>query len=513
MLQLLTDTNPEPVSKLTDFLQTLIHGSGGGNLLFGTFNTWQNALASAVDILVTAFVIYYILRLFSDSRAWQLLKGVLFILAFTFVFSLLNLSTISYVLSNSITTLVVSFVIIFQPELRTALESVGRNSLKLLSSIAPDSEGGEQTETEMVEALAVACEHMSESQTGALIVVERTTPLGDLLKNSPAAVVLNANLTSTALEQVFYKNSPLHDGALILRSGRIYAARCHVPLSDTYRLRKDMGTRHRAALGASETGDAVAIVVSEERGTVSVSRGGKLYELANADALRSVLPLLFREEALDLYAPGERLGKLDLTEQQEEMPETRLSSVWRHLKLTANLHRSTNTTEQPKELDQVQRQARRRIWGLRILSLVLAFFLYLYVQTMTNPIETETFRGVTINRYNAEVLSERNMHLTLDQQTVNLTIRARRNTLTRMRNNPSWLQSYIQIPSEALQPGKYSWRVQVSIQHLSSGQYEILVQDPLEIPVTLTQETDASSDYLPGVQEPGSGGFVPEHSN
>lgn len=509
LLQLLIGAEAEPVSRLTGFLETLIHSSSGGSLLFGTFNTWQNALTSAGDILVTAFVIYYILRLFSDSRAWQLLKGVLFILAFTFVFSLLNLSTISYVLSNSITTLVVSFVIIFQPELRTALESVGRNSLKLLSSIGPDSEYGEQSEAELVETLAVACEHMSETKTGALIVLERSTPLGDLLKNSPAAVVLNANLTSTALEQVFYKNSPLHDGALILRGGRIYAARCHVPLSDTYRLRKDMGTRHRAALGASEMGDTVAVVVSEERGSVSVSRGGRLYELANADALRSALPLLLREEGLNLLS-GERLSKLDLPE-REETSETRFSPVWRLLRLTANLHHSSAVREEHEALTPIQKQVRRRIWGLRILSLVLAFFLYLYVQTMTNPIETETFRGMAIHRYNSEALTERNMHLTLDQQTVDLTIRARRNTLVRIRNNPSWIESYIQIPKEALQPGKYSWRVQTVIQHLSSGQYEILVQDPLEIPVTLTQEADSANEYLPGVQESGSGGFVPGH--
>lgn len=479
-------------SALQEFWRTVSNMFGGGELLFGTFDTWQSAVRVILDLAVTAFVIYFILKLFNDSRAWQLLKGVLFILAFTFVCGVLGLNTINYVLSNSISVLVVSFVIIFQPELRTALEAVGRNSLNFLASVGQELEGSTQrSQANSIEAIALACENMARTLTGALIVIERKTGLGELLKHSPTAVILNANLTSTALEQIFYKNSPLHDGAVILKNGRIHAARCHVPLSDTYHLRKDMGTRHRAALGASEIGDTLAIVVSEERGSISIAREGRIYELESADALRSVLHRIF--EAKGVF--GEN--------------KSARTAVIRTRATYEGLLAKRHQEEEAALVD--TRASRRQKWqrrGLKCLSVGLALVLYLYVQALTNPIETASFQSIPISKEGLQLLDQQGIKMVSADQTVDLQIRSRRTTLAKLRANPSWIVASIRVPQENLQIGRFSWRVEVKIDQISHSAYQILSQQPLEIPVALTRDRAEGNQALPGVSQSGTGGIV-----
>ncbi len=154
----------------------------------------------------------------------------------------------------------IAFVVIFQPELRRALETVGRSSFNMISSAITQEEGKESSGSvhNMIESIVRACESMSETFTGALIIIERSTKLGDFVEQENV-VQLDAAVSSTFLQQIFYKGSPLHDGAILIRDGRVSAARVHVPLSDNYHLRRDYGTRHRAAIGASEIGDTLLL--------------------------------------------------------------------------------------------------------------------------------------------------------------------------------------------------------------------------------------------------------------
>lgn len=483
-------------SQVENLWHAIRNGLGSGSFLFDTFDSWQGVLGTALDIVVSSFVIYFILKLFNDSRAWQLLKGFLFIIAFTFFCGAMGLTTINYILSNSISVLVIGFVVIFQPELRMALETVGRNSLSILSNVSQDHTDS-RWESNMIEAIAVACDNMSRTMTGALIVLERRTGLGELINNSPTALILDAHLTSTALEQVFYKNSPLHDGAVIIRNGRIFAARCHIPLSDTYHLRKDMGTRHRAALGASEIGDAIGIVVSEERGTISITIEGRLYGLENADALRAVLHRLYFNET-------EKEGE----EGNKSKTAQALTQFIQNVKFVATSDRSGSEAEEVLTRDeQTLRKRKLHRLGLKALSVLLSLVLYVYVQTVTNPIETETFRDMPITKEGIGYLDQQGIKMVSSEQTVTLVIRARRNTLEKIRNNPSRIISSIRVPQQHLEVGRFSWKVQVRIQNISSASYEVASIYPLEVPVVLTQDKQSGEESLPGIHRSGSGGI------
>lgn len=496
-------------NRFEDFIRTLFSGLGNGGLLFGMFDSWTSALSTLFDVSVTAAVIYYVLKLFDDSRAWQLLKGFIFLLALTFLSGFLGLTTINYILSNSMSVLVIGFVVIFQPELRKALEAVGRNSLNLLSSVSSElsEESGEQIN--MIEALTLACENMAAEKTGALIVIERKTGLAELIDNSPTAVILNANLTSTALEQIFYKNSPLHDGALIIRNGRIYAARCHVPLSDTYHLRKDMGTRHRAAIGASEFGDAVAIVVSEEKGSISITMEGKIYQLENADALRSVLHRVFSER----FGTKAKDGKLRQRSLRSFFRSVRRSAVGSELVEESNRLKTAASEGEDhllaSEEKRLRRNKRQRL-GKQALSVFLAFVLYLYVQMVVNPIETENFRQLPIAKEAVIRLNREGYKVVTSEQTANIVLRARRNTLNRIRNNQSSIVVSLTIPEDKVEPGSYNWKTTVRVTGLNARSYQVSSLDPIEVSVLVTLDRPGGEEILPGLHRPGSGGISTE---
>ena len=275
------------MTDLGRFARSLFSDLTSGLLFFGGP---VDILMAVLDIIATSLVVYYILKLLRDTRAWQLLKGLAMIIGFALVCSLLGLTTVGFLLNNTISVFAIAFVVIFQPELRRALETVGRSSFSVLSTAlaSDDTEQTTRTVHHMIESIVRACDKMAATRTGALIIIERQTKLGEFIEQENA-VQLDAAVSATMLQQIFYKGSPLHDGAVVIRDGRISAARVHVPLSDNYHLRRDYGTRHRAAIGASEIGDTLAVVVSEERGSISLAIEGRLFILDNADALRSLL--------------------------------------------------------------------------------------------------------------------------------------------------------------------------------------------------------------------------------
>jgi len=229
------------------------------------------SILDIIDIICVAILLYYAYRFIRDRRAGKLALGVVFIIAFLLMSDLLEMNALNFLLQNVVQIGLIALIIVFQPELRTALEKMGGESLRGFRNI------GEQKDTAaklaMIDAVSEAVEDMSASKTGALIVFERSTRLGDLILTG---TVINADATPFLIKNIFFNKAPLHDGALIVREERLYAAGCLLPLSANPDIIKDLGTRHRAAIGMSENSDAVVIVVSEETGTVSVAYEGML---------------------------------------------------------------------------------------------------------------------------------------------------------------------------------------------------------------------------------------------
>ena len=222
------------------------------------------------DILIVALLLYMAFTFIRNRRAGKLIVGVVLLIALQLIARTFGLLTINYVLGNFFEVGMIALIILFQPEFRSALEKMGSEPLKGFRMIA--DKNYTQKMTQMIDSVCEASCQMAKEKTGALIVIERKTRLGEHINSG---TVLNAEASAPLLENLFYKNSPLHDGAVVIRSGRIYAAGCFLPLSSNDDF-KDLGTRHHAAVGVSEVSDAVVVVVSEQTGTISVALEGTL---------------------------------------------------------------------------------------------------------------------------------------------------------------------------------------------------------------------------------------------
>lgn len=235
-----------------------------------------------VDILVVAYIIYRVMKLLKDTSAARLAKGILILVLIMLFASFLRLTMISWLLRNALSVGVFAVVVIFQPELRRLLEQIGKGNLSRM--LIPD------TDPDVVESMIVAtvsaCADMSRTKTGALIVFERKERLGEIIATGTR---VDAAPSAELIKNIFFKNSPLHDGAMIVRAGRVCAAGCVLPLSGNQGLSRDLGTRHRAAVGMSETADSVLVVVSEETGAISVAIGGMLKRHLSPEILQKML--------------------------------------------------------------------------------------------------------------------------------------------------------------------------------------------------------------------------------
>ena len=239
-----------------------------------------------VEILILAFLIYQILVWIQNTRAWVLFKGMIVIVALLFLAVAFDMTTILWIAEKIFSVALTAVIIILQPELRKALEDLGKNEFleKLHLTDKKAAEGRFTDKT--LQAILNACIAMSRTKTGALIVLERNQILKDY---ASTGIMIDAVETSQLLENIFEHNTPLHDGAVIIQGDRVLSATCYLPLSDNREVSKELGTRHRAALGASEETDALIIVVSEETGAISVAREGKLYRHLGADGLQEHL--------------------------------------------------------------------------------------------------------------------------------------------------------------------------------------------------------------------------------
>ena len=250
--------------------------------------TWTDI----IEIVIIAFVIYNVMVWIKNTKAWVLLKGIIIVVIFALIAYILNLKTILWIAGKTISVGIIALVIIFQPELRRALEQLGRKKILFgLFRFNDGREKGERFSSKTAEEIVRACFDMGAAYTGALIVIEQDMVLEEYEKTG---IAVDALVTSQLLINIFEHNTPLHDGAVIIRGDRIVAATCYLPLSDNSNLNKALGTRHRAGVGISEVTDSMTIIVSEETGRVSVAVGGELIHDIDADSLRNKLEYLRR---------------------------------------------------------------------------------------------------------------------------------------------------------------------------------------------------------------------------
>ena len=242
------------------------------------------------EILIIAFFLYHIILWMKNSRAWTLLKGILVILVFALIAYVCKFTTILWIAGKTINVALIALVVIFQPELRKALEQLGNK--KYLSGLLQFDDMKDKKELfseKTINELVKASYEMAKQKTGALIVIEQEINLEDYIKTG---IDIDAFVSSQLLINIFEHNTPLHDGAVIIRGNRIVSATCYLPLSDNMDLSKELGTRHRAGAGISEATDAFVIIVSEETGKVSIAHNGQLVRNVDGEYLRNKLELL-----------------------------------------------------------------------------------------------------------------------------------------------------------------------------------------------------------------------------
>ena len=246
-----------------------------------------------LDIIVVALIFYYCFKLFTRTRSIHLVRGFIFLSLFYFIVSALNMSTASFLFSRLFGDIVLVVVLLFQPEFRRAIESFGRGDFTKLTLFSSYSSMMREETQQCISALVKACVSMGDSKIGALIVVEGKSPLGEIIATGSE---IDAKISEPIVENIFYPKSPLHDGAMVIRNNRINAAGCILPLTQN-ELSRELGTRHRAAVGMSEASDALVVVVSEETGAISVAQGGTLRRgLTSGELLETLNAFLLPDE-------------------------------------------------------------------------------------------------------------------------------------------------------------------------------------------------------------------------
>lgn len=260
--------------------------------MFNIDSFWQGFVSLAsnvnipdiVDIAIVTYIFYKVYTFIKDTRAEQVLKGMLFLLVATKVSEIFNLHTLYWMLENTLTVGLIAVLIIFQPELRSGLEYIGRTKFNFLgkNNYTISEEQLKKDIEEIVECLY----SLSRQKIGALIIMERDTRIGEVINTG---TIIDGEISRQLLINTFIPNTPLHDGAVVIRDGKVKAAACFLPLTENKDLSKDLGTRHRAAIGVSEISDCLSLIVSEETGAVSIAKSGKLYRNMTKERLTNIL--------------------------------------------------------------------------------------------------------------------------------------------------------------------------------------------------------------------------------
>lgn len=236
-----------------------------------------------IDLGIVLFLAYHLLKIVKDSRAWQLVKGISFLIIATWLSGLLNLNILNYILSAVMNWGVILLIIIFQPEIRRALEQLGTNQFTKLFGM--DKDIATRTKEDIYK-IAIAATELAKNKTGALIVIERDIKIKDIIATG---VEINSEVSPQLIVNIFVPNTPLHDGAVVISDNKIAAAACMLPLASDTDIARELGTRHRAAIGISKESDSIAVVVSEETGKISVAKDGTLIADVREDVLKKIL--------------------------------------------------------------------------------------------------------------------------------------------------------------------------------------------------------------------------------
>lgn len=349
-----------------------------------------------VEILLIAVFVYQFMLWIRNTRAYSLLKGILIVVLFIFIAYFLQMNTILWLVYNAGGYAITAVLIIFQPELRKALEELGHK--KIVSSIIPfdssknENEGrySDRTVNEIVRATF----EMAEVKTGALIVIEEETVLNEFIRTG---IALDSLISSQLLINIFEHNTPLHDGAVIVRGDRIIAATCYLPLSDNLSLNKNLGTRHRAGVGISEVSDSLTIIVSEETGRVSVARNGKLQVGLTKEELKDVL-----------------VEEQNKNNQEKQKHKSKLK-LWKGLV--------------KNEKNMINK------FTLKVLSLIIAILIWLLVRNVDDPIVVRTFYEIPVSIENASYLAE-NLEIPLlvdGKDTVKVRVKGARSVVSKLK--------------------------------------------------------------------------------
>ncbi len=294
------------ISSITSFFEKV----------FSIFSTYD-LLSDTLDLLLIAFIVYQAIKLIRDTRALLLAKGLVFLIIVFALVSLMDMQASTYIFRKIFENIIVILIIIFHPEIRNALERMGSTSLFNLLTFSGKANDitviRNERNTKAIRDVCKACSDMSDVKIGALIVFEKNTPLGEIISSG---TTINAEISPELVSNIFYPKSPLHDGAAIIRDGKLYAAGCFLPLTQNKELSSELGTRHRAAIGMSEQSDAMIVVISEETGSISIALRGTLLRDISDGALREKLMDYFiiestseKERPIEKFLGGFRNGK------------------------------------------------------------------------------------------------------------------------------------------------------------------------------------------------------------
>ncbi|MBR1797141.1 MAG: diadenylate cyclase [Clostridiales bacterium] len=414
------------IAQLIDFIVELVNSFSSGYVFFGST---LDVIRYAIDITMVAALFYWILLFVKQSRAWQLIKGIVLILLFVLMCGLFGLEMVGFIFNRLLYVIAILFIVLFQPELRRVLETVGLKSFTSVKSLfVSDDYDNTTLSTTFVHEICNACSEMASSYTGALILIERKTRLDELLTQENV-VRFDSTVTSSVLQSIFYKGSPMHDGGLLIRDGRIIAARCHVPLSVTMHNLQRSGTRHRAAVGASEMGDTVVVVVSEERGKTSIAVNGNLYEMKDVRELEANLDYL-----LGVYSDKSEkrgLGRIfhSVRRKKKAEEEARLAYVTATEAAGEKSENLEIRTAKAEVLANSSRVGAGTKLGLMLLSLLMSFCLWMYIQVNTNPVVTTSIT-VPITYNNSSTPD--NIDVSYPVDSVDLELVGRQETLDRI---------------------------------------------------------------------------------
>lgn len=271
-----------------------------------------------VEIFIIAIIIYNIIKWMKKTRAWALMKGVVVLFVFYLIAVVLNFDVILWMFQNGIMVSITAVIILFQPELRKALEQLGKKNINLVTPFFGSNQTEEPFSEETINSLVKAACDMAKVKTGALMIIEGKQRLDDY---EATGIMIDARISSELLINIFEHNTPLHDGAVIIRGNRITAATCYLPLSDSLRISKELGTRHRAAVGISEATDSFTIVVSEQTGSISIAENGELHRNVSREALYDSLKELQSRNSED--APKKK-GLLRLNRNDRAVKNNRI---------------------------------------------------------------------------------------------------------------------------------------------------------------------------------------------